>query len=169
MNVFNARHICALSTLVASLCAVPANAAVNTQTTTFLVKANVGANCTIAATDLDFLTYNPTSESDLSGQSTVTVNCTNGTAWNVGLDEGTFSGATVTSRTMTGPGSYSLSYSLYRNSGHTLNWGNTVGTDTKSGTGTGANQVLDVYGLVANSQNVGAGNYQDTITATVTF
>lgn len=168
MKLTYVRHSLAAA-MAAAVSAAPAYAAVNTQTTTFLVKATVSSNCTIAATNLDFGTYDPTGTSDLPGQSTVTVNCTNGTAWNVGLDEGTFAGATVTARTMTGPGSYSLNYALYRDASHTLNWGDTVGTDTKSGTGNGADQVVNVYGLAAHSQNVGAGDYQDTITATITF
>jgi spore coat protein U-like protein len=38
-----------------------------------------------------------------------------------------------------------------------------------SGTGTGGDQIVIVYGLVPASQNVGAGGYVDTITATITF
>ena len=37
------------------------------------------------------------------------------------------------------------------------------------GTGTGATQIVTVYGRIPASQNVGVGGYVDTITATVTF
>lgn len=140
----------------------------STQQTTFKVMADVTASCTISAADLNFASYVP-SGSAVSGQSQITLNCTNGTTWNVGLNAGVFSGATTSTRKMTGPGSYSLAYSLYTDASHTTNWGNVVGTDTKSGTGTGTDQLLDVYGLIAAAQNVGAGHYEDTITATVTF
>jgi spore coat protein U-like protein len=142
--------------------------AASTQQTTFKVTADVAATCTVGATDLDFAAYVP-SGSAVPGQSQVTVNCTNGTTWNVGLNAGVFSGATTSTRKMTGPGAFSLAYSLYTDAAHTTNWGNAVGTDTKSGTGSGVDQVLDVYGLIPGAQNVGAGHYEDTITATVTF
>ena len=142
--------------------------AASTQQATFKVTADVAANCTITAADLNFAAYDPTG-SAVPGQSQITLKCTNGTTWNVGLNAGVFSGATTSTRKMTGPGSFSLAYGLFTDSTHATNWGNIVGTDTKSGTGSGANQVLDVFGLIPASQNVGTGHYEDTITATVTF
>jgi len=62
-----------------------------------------------------------------------------------------------------------VSYSLFQTAGRTLNWGNTVGTDTLSGTGTGIAQSLPVHGRVPASQSMPTGGYQDTIVATVTF
>ncbi|HEY1962441.1 MAG TPA: spore coat U domain-containing protein, partial [Rhizomicrobium sp.] len=92
------------------------------------------------------------------------------TPWNVGLNQGTFSGATVTSRKMSGPGSASLSYSLYQDAARTRNWGNTVGTDTVPGTGTGTAQSLTVYGRVPGSQTAAVpGSYADTIVVTLTY
>jgi spore coat protein U-like protein len=71
---------------------------------------------------------------------------------------------------MSGPGGSGLSYSLYQNSTRTTNWGNTVGTDTVSGTGTGNAQALNVYGRIPGSQtSVVPGSYADTITVTLTY
>lgn len=137
-----------------------------TKTVSFPVTANVPPDCTFSAGNLVFGTY---SGAQLDAQSSITLTCTSGTTWNVGLDAGTFAGATVTTRKMTGPGTSSMSYSLFRNSGRTLNWGNTVGTDTLSGTGTGSAQSVTVYGRVPASQNLPAGSYEDTIIATITF
>ena len=100
--------------------------------------------------------------------STVSVTCTNTTPYNVGLNAGTATGATVTTRQMTN-GSAVLSYSLTSDSGHSVNWGNTVGTNTVAGTGNGSAQSLTVYGQVAAGQYVTPGAYADTITATVTY
>lgn len=138
----------------------------NTATTSFLVTANVQTNCTIAATNLVFGDY---TQVQLNGQSQISLACTNAAPWNVGLNQGTFPGATVTTRRMTGPGSSSLLYFLYRDAAHGLNWGNTIGTDTVSGTGTGTVQTLTVYGGIPASQAAGPGGYQDTIIATITF
>jgi spore coat protein U-like protein len=78
-------------------------------------------------------------------------------------------GATVTARSMTGPASALLSYQLFRDSGHSLNWGVTIGTDTVSVTGNGSAQVQTVYGQIPAGQFVAPGSYSDTITATVTY
>lgn len=49
--------------------------------------------------------------------------------------------------------------------------GTTTGTNTAAGIGTGLAQTLNVYGQIANPSvnNAAAGNYQDTITATITY
>lgn len=137
-----------------------------TQIGSFQVTALVQGTCTISATNLTFGSYTGV---QLDGQSQISLTCTNGQSWNIGLNQGTFPGATVTTRKMTGPGTASMNYSLYRNSTRTLNWGNTVGTDTLAGTGTGSAQTLPVYGRVPASQTLPAGGYEDTIIATVTF
>jgi spore coat protein U-like protein len=135
-------------------------------TVSFLVTANVPPDCSISAANLVFGTY---SGAQLDAQSQISLTCTSGTAWNVGLNQGTFAGATVTTRKMTGPGTSSMSYSLFRNSARSQNWGNTVGTDTVSGTGSGSSQSVTVFGRVPSAQNLPAGSYQDTIIATITF
>ena len=148
-------------------CAIASDQAVAaTATTTFQVIANVQVTCLISATGLNFGDYTAPS---LSAQSTITVGCTNTAQWNVGLNAGTAPGATVTTRQMTGPAPFFLNYSLSSDPAHTINWGNTVGTDTVSGTGTGGQQIITVYGFVPASQTVGPGGYVDTITATITF
>jgi len=141
-------------------------AAAATATTTFQVIANVQVTCTIRATELNFGDYIGLS---LSAQSQITVNCTNTAQWNVGLNAGTAPSATVTTRQMTGPPPFFLSYSLSSDPAHTINWGNTVGTDTESGTGTGGAQTITVYGRVPASQPAGPGGYRDTIIGTITF
>jgi spore coat protein U-like protein len=138
----------------------------NTVTTPFSVTANTVADCRISATNLVFGDY---SQAQLDGQSQILLTCTTGAPWNIGLNDGTFPGATVTTRRMLGHGNSSLMYSLFRDAARTLNWGNTVGSDTVSGTGTGSLQTIPVYGRIPASQPAGPGGYVDTITATITF
>jgi len=137
-----------------------------TQTGTFSVTATVAASCTLSAAALGFGTY---SGAQITVNSTVSVTCTNTTPYNVGLNAGTATGATVTNRSMTGPSSALLNYTLYSNSGLTTNWGNTVGTNTVAGTGSGSAQSLTVYGKIPAKQYVRPGSYADTITATITY
>jgi len=131
-----------------------------TQTGNFSVTATVSAECTIAATALSFGTY---TGAVLNVNSAVNVTCTNSTPYNVGLNQGTATGATVTTRKMTGA-STTLNYALYSNSGLSTNWGATL-----AGTGNGSLQALTVYGQIPAGQYVKPGSYTDTITATVTY
>jgi len=138
----------------------------DTATTTFQVTAVVQASCTIAANPLGFGNYTGVV---LNSTTTVFVTCSKATTYDLGLNAGTATGATVTNRSMTGPASSLLNYRLFSNSGRTTNWGNTVGTDTVAGTGSGAAQSLTVYGQIPAGQLVRPGNYTDTITATLTY
>jgi spore coat protein U-like protein len=151
-----------------ALAAGPKAAVPATATATFSVSVNVVTTCVISATPLSFGAYQGTSNSDSS--STITVNCSNTAPYDIGLDAGTGLGATVTTRSMTGPvGTLPLNYSLFSDSALTVNWGNTVGTDAVHGTGIGSAQTLTVYGRVPSGQGNRAGAYTDTITATVTY
>ena len=105
---------------------------------------------------------------DTDATSTVTVQCTITTPFNVGLYGGTTVGGTTTTRLLTN-GSATISYKLYSNAGRTTNWGNTVGTDTVSGTGNGTTQGHTVYGRVPSQTSVAPGSFTDTITVTVTY
>ncbi len=139
---------------------------VSSATASFTITATVQARCTVTATDLAFGNYSGTL---INATSTITATCTKTTAYNVGLNAGTATGATVTSRKMTGPSASTLNYSLFRNTTRTLNWGNTVGTDTVAGTASGAAQALTVYGSIPAAQYVRPGSYSDTITVTLTY
>ena len=154
--------------LLAALTLPSAPALAATTTTTFNVTATVLAKCTISAANLAFGSYDATA-ANLDASSAITVKCNNGKTYDVGLNAGSFSGATVSARSMSGTDPAGLAYTLYRETGRTSNWGNTVSSDTVSGTGNGSNQTLIVYGRIPTGQFVTAGSYSDTITATITF
>jgi spore coat protein U-like protein len=135
-------------------------------TATFTVTATVGSECTISESALNFGTY---SGSLITTNSTLTVTCTNTMVFNIGLNAGNSTGATVTTRKMTGPASATLNYAMFRDSSHTENWGNTVGTDTLSSTGTGSPVAFPVYGQMAAGQIGNPAVYSDTIIATITY
>ncbi len=156
-----------LGATVLGLPSSPASAATTASaSTTFTVSATVQATCLITANPLAFGTYTGLAA---NATTTIAVTCTNTTPYNVGLDAGLTSGATVSTRQMKGPGTDVLNYGLYQDSTHATNWGSTVGTDTETGTGNGSAQSLTVYGQVPANQYVTPGSYSDTITATVTY
>lgn len=139
---------------------------ISSATESFTVIVQIQATCTIAANPLNFGAY---SGALLDASTSLSVSCTKAATYNVGLSAGAASGATVTNRSMTGPAATLLSYKLFSNAGYSTNWGNTVGTDTVPGIGTGAVQSLSVYGQIPAGQWIRPGSYTDTITATVTY
>jgi spore coat protein U-like protein len=139
-----------------------------TATTTFSVSVTLAATCTInSASALSFGNQGILS-TNVDQTSTVQVTCTNTTPYNIGLDVGTGSGATVASRLMTSGGA-TVTYSLYQDSAHANVWGNTIGTNTVTGTGNGTGQNYTVYGRIPPQTTPAPGTYTDTITVTVTY
>jgi spore coat protein U-like protein len=138
----------------------------DTATTSFNATATVPTTCTVAANNLNFGTVGLLS-ANTDASTTLSPVCTNGAPYNVGLDKG-LNGSSVTTRQMKA-GSALVNYSLFSNSGRTTNWGNTVGTDTVSGTGTGASQSLTVYGRIPSQTTPSPGTYNDTIVVTLTY
>jgi spore coat protein U-like protein len=139
-----------------------------TATGSFLVSATVLNTCTVATTPLVFGNY---TSAQVDQTNTVTVTCTVGTGYTLGLDAGAASGATVTTRAMTGGGSGTdtLPYFLYSDAGRTTNWGNSSGTWV-SNTATLTPTIHTVYGrILASITSASVGAYTDTINITVTY
>lgn len=140
-----------------------------TATTTMAVSATVLKFCTVVATPMAFGNY--TSSTDAVTTATITVTCTSGTGYDIGLDAGGTSGATVTTRQMRGTvvTTARLNYFLYSDTGRTVNWGNTVGTDTVHLTAGVAPIISTVYGRVPAGQFSTPDAYTDLINVTVTY
>lgn len=145
----------------------PANAWASDDTDSLTVSAHVVATCEITANDLDFGDYNPVVASNLDAATTVSLTCTNGTSYAVGMSLGDNVGSTVATRYMDDNNSHMLGYTLYQNAGRTTLWG--ASSNTLAGTGTGSAATINVYGRIAMNQTVPTGNYSDTIVVTVTW
>ena len=157
----------ALAALSASF-AIVGQAQATTTTSTFSVQVSVTATCTInSAGALNFGSVGILS-ANTDQTSTIQVTCTNTTPYNIGLDPGTATGATVTTRKMTSGGN-TINYSLFSDSARTSNWGQTISTDTVAGTGNGSAQNYTVYGRIPTQTTPAPGSYSDTITVTVTY
>jgi spore coat protein U-like protein len=153
---------------VASLTTGPA-AYSATATGQFQVTMTLQAECKLtSASDLAFGTSGVI-QSAINSTSTIGVQCTNTTPYNVGLSAGAGSGATVSLRKMTSASGATINYQLFRDSARTQTWGDQVGTNTASGTGNGAVQSLTVYGTVPAQTTPAAGSYTDTVQVTVTY
>jgi spore coat protein U-like protein len=146
------------------------NAAAQSASANLTVTATVTNNCTISTTPLSFGTYDPVganASANLDGVGSVVVACTKGKDANIGLDLG--SNANGTTRRMASGGEF-LSYELYSDSGRSTVWGNASGSWQATGAAPSkAARSFTVYGRVPSNQDVPAGNYADTVLATVNF
>jgi len=156
-----------LSIGLLSLISTSAFAATATQN--FQVTATVEGSCKINSTgELSFGTYDPLSTTDKEATNTISITCSNGTSYSIGLDGG--STGDIDNRAMAG-GTDNLAYQIYQDSSHSTVWGNTPGTDTIDGTASSSSDSIDLtgYGVIPAEQDVAADDYSDTITATVTY
>jgi spore coat protein U-like protein len=133
---------------------------------TFTASATVLSNCNVIATDINFGSQGILAANiDTTGSLSVT--CTAGTAYNVGLGDG-HQNAGPTGRAMS-LGANTVGYGLYRDSARSLVWGSTIASNTLGGTGSGSAQPLTVYARVPPQATPPAGVYADVIVVTVTY
>jgi spore coat protein U domain-containing protein, fimbrial subunit CupE1/2/3/6 len=149
--------------LAAALLSTAARAA--TATNTFAVTAQVAAKCTVSTSDIAFGSYDPTAGVDLDAQGSLTVTCTKGTSFTVGLDNGT--SAISGTRQMSGAGDV-LGYELYSDSTRTTVWTNAAMPASQDAAGKAGN-LLYVYARIPAGQYPTAGSYSDTVTVTVNY
>jgi spore coat protein U-like protein len=161
------------SSLLAAAVAVAgmSSAHAATDTADFGVQLVVQNSCTITAgntaSDLDFGTVTGNIATNRDSTTTLTVNCNNGASYDIGLGDGNHvSGG---QRRMNDGATGYVNYDLYRDSGRTAVWGALNSGNEFSGTGNNADQPITVYGRVPAGQSVGAGTYNDVVTATIEF
>jgi spore coat protein U-like protein len=134
--------------------------------TTASVTGSVAAICTVSAGTLGFGAYSGTA---VNAAAAISVNCSNGAAYQVGLSGGGYqSGST---RRMAGPGISRLSYQLFSDSARLTPWGDgsaQLGA-RRGGTGSGGAQSLTVYGRIPAGQSPAAGSYSDSVVVTVEY
>ncbi|WP_416423938.1 spore coat U domain-containing protein [Pseudomonas sp. App30] len=135
----------------------------------FVVNATVINNCNITTTPLAFGS-NTLLSTAVTSTASISVQCTNGDAYEVALDGGTTAGS-VSARQMVGASSGAkVSYQLYLDSARATPWGDgTASTSMATGTGSGAAQSLTVYGRVPVQTVPVPDSYSDTVKATVYF
>lgn len=126
-------------------------------------------SCAVVAQPLVFGTLNQLGGVSTDSQTTVTVTCTPGVTYDVGLDMGAHASGGVR-QMQSALGGNVIPYQLYSNAARTTAWGNTAGTNTVSATAILSPVLLTVYGRVAgNAALVPAAAYSDLVTVTVTF
>ena len=162
----------------ASLAALPAyaDAFSSPKSASIAVSLTVEEECTIGTTPLAFGTTGIV-DTNVETTATITVQCTAKSPYAIGLDAGANAGDTdVTHRKLAntdGVETATLNYQLYSDGGFSHIWGHTIGTDTVNSTpvtgATGADETFTVHARVPTHQNVPAGDYADTVTATIWY
>ena len=144
-----------------------------TKTASFDVSATVAANCLINAGNMNLGTFDGTNNLD-TATSTISVRCTSGLRYDIGLSQGLYGNFTNRRLKITGTDLDTLVYNLYTDAARTIVWNET--TNVVGGFGAGMSNgsaiPVTVYGKLLASENDGlgkAGTYEDTITATITY
>lgn len=136
-------------------------------TATMDVKINIVGACTVTAAELDF-GNNGVLANVINQDSSLTVTCSNGLGYNVGISDGANVSSSVRRmKGVTSPNEF-ITYELYKNSGRTERWG-AAGVARQPGTGTGVAQTIPVYGQVTSQSTPTAGAYSDTVAVTVDY
>jgi spore coat protein U-like protein len=138
-----------------------------TASTSFSATATVLSSCNVNSTTVNFGTAGILS-GNTDAQGTLSIQCSPSLPYTVSLDGG-ISGATDPAQRKMSFSGANVTYGLYRDSARTQPWGSTVGTNTTSGTGTGATQMQTVYGRVAAQTTPGPGTYSDSVVVTVGY
>ena len=165
------KFICALSCATTLATANPSGPVLAaTANGTIDVSITIAQACVVGASAPVSFGSQGQLDGNIDAQGSIEVTCTTGTEYNIGLGAGNSAGASIDDRKMTSStGVATIAYQLYRDAGRIVRWGETVGTDTFGGTGSGSAQQIAVYGRVASQATPGAGTYSDAVTFTVNY
>ena len=139
------------------------------QSVPFTVRATNNSSCTVTASDLDFGNHANLS-APVQSSNTITVTCTTGTQFDVGLSNGSSGAANPAQRRMSNLATQEqIVYGIYRDGQLTQHWGSTPGIDTVSSTSTGTAKTFTGYGRVPAQATPSSQTYTDNIIVVVTY
>lgn len=154
------RNIIVSSLLLgASLVVVSSPSIAATDSTEFKVKITVNESCKFSnAKDINFVALDRSTNVDRIADGQLDITCTLGTPYKIAL---------AGNGKMSKLGSAStIAYNLYQDLQNSIAWDQ---QNLLSNTGSGNSQSLSVYAKLAGNTNVEAGDYLDTVVATVTY
>jgi spore coat protein U-like protein len=135
------------------------------------VSANVVKNCAISTTPVNFGNYDSVAANattPLDGIGTLRVACTRGAITHISLSYG--SSPVGTQRRMAQNAASHLIYEIYKDTGRTLVWGNSVNDNLDPPPApNNLPRTFTAYGRVPQAQDANVGSYTDTLVATVLF
>ncbi|WP_296284778.1 spore coat U domain-containing protein [uncultured Acinetobacter sp.] len=130
-------------------------------TAQFNVTIKVNESCKFdSANDVNFADIDRSTDVNKTAEGKLNITCTLGTPYQVAL-------AGNGKMTNTADTTSTIAYNLYQDPAYAKNWDDSKNLLSNAGSGT--SQALPVYAKLAGNTNVKAGNYSDTVTATVTY
>ncbi|WP_235941147.1 Csu type fimbrial protein [Acinetobacter kanungonis] len=152
-----------LSAIIATsaLTSVASHAANTPISADFKVKITVLESCEFTSTsDVEFNAVDRSTKAGSTAKGQLNVTCTKNTPYQIALaGSGAMSNTNLSSTSK-------VPYKLYRDAARTAEWND---TNLLKKTGNGKDQAIPVYAKLDGNTNVEAGNYVDTVTATVTY
>jgi spore coat protein U-like protein len=140
-------------------------------TASLAMSATVINNCTISTAAVAFGSYDPVvthAAVDLDSTGSITIACTKGATPMIGLNSG--GNASGSTRRLVDGSSNYLTYEVYKDAARTSLWGNSGGDlFTPAAAPSKSPRTFTAYARVTSNQDVPAGSYADTVTATVNF
>ena len=131
--------------------------------------ARAAISCTIAAVGVSFGTYNVFATSPLDSTGSITYTCVSiKNSDRVTIDISRGSGSSFNPRQMFRSGE-ALGYNLYMDSARTQIWGDGTSGTSHPNFKPLPLDTLIIYGRITAGQDASAGNYSDTVIATINF
>jgi len=139
------------------------------QSVPFMVRVTNNSSCTVATTALNF--GNQTALDTIkTAVNSISVTCTGGTLYDIGLSNGSSGGTGPAARLMSNLATaQTITYGVYRDAGYAQPWGNVAGVNTVTATGTGLPQSFSGYGRIPIQATPPPLTYTDTVVVTVTY
>lgn len=136
----------------------------STATGTLNVTLTITSVCSVTASNMAFSSMPTGTTTSANATSTITVNCSNGAAYTVALDNGQ-NVSSSQRRMRLGATSNYINYNIYSDSGYSVPWATLTGQ-----TGSGSNQTITAYGNVPSAQAIAtSGAYADQVTVTISY
>jgi spore coat protein U-like protein len=139
------------------------------QAVPFVVRATNNSNCLVSATDLDFGVQTDLSSATLSTNA-IYITCTAGTAYTVGLSNGTSGATSPALRKMTNTTTTdTVGYSIYLDAARSQVWGSGTSGGMAAAVGTGLAQGYVGYGKIPAQATPAPLSYADTVVVSITY
>jgi spore coat protein U-like protein len=139
------------------------------QNVPFVVRTTNNSTCTLTTTNLDFGAQTNLTTAKLATNS-VYITCTPGTAYTIGMSNGTSGATSPALRKMINATTTDfVGYGIYLDAARTQVWGNGVTGAMPSATGNGLAQSFTGYGLVPAQATPRPLDYTDTVVVTITY
>lgn len=149
----------------AMLAATPAHA--GRATYTMPVRAQVINGCTVNALPLIFTVPVPTN-ANVDSSTSITIACTPNIPFTLDIDTGLYANG-INRRVFNATANAFINYDVYKDPPRSQVWGTGGSKNLAGNSGATGLVVLPVYGRLASSRNLKAGNYRDTLTVTISF